>query len=191
MAIMASKDISNDPKQYVEPWECVEVLENGLTLGGSGFSGQSCHGSLYVRVVESLLCKHGAWFQKPLVWAGDNACSQGYAIKEKDESVHPANLYELCKRTDVGTRVDVEELKQKVPPLSKHYRYILNHDQMCFVDYEKCISGHPLPVLTIEEDIGSMGEFSFYAGDWAYDKISVQNDTPADDFEELCAKNES
>lgn len=201
MAIMtATKNPDSEPKQYVEPWDCVEILQPepvaagtiappGITLGGSAFGQHSYQGSLYVRVVESLLCKDGDWFQKPLVWAGDDDGNSAYQVRVEGGDDLFLNLYNLCKQTDLGKQVEVQDEQEqpnnnKPQPLGKHYRYILNHDKQIYVDMEACTEGeiHPLPVLTLDEPIQSVEERCSDVGQWAFDRISVQNTVPCDDF---------
>lgn len=130
-----------------------------------------------VMFVESLIAEGGAWFGKPLVWAGD------YADKEKD-STH--NLYQLVNgevTPDAGYK-------------TKHYRYIINKTKKCFVDKTNVPEDnvgwqiHPLPLLTCEGNGEGGGDFfgtdnNSLVGSWARDIITVSHEKPNEKYTEL------
>jgi hypothetical protein len=139
MVISSPRELSLDVKYYVDPGDCLQLIPTSnptgapLCLGGDELHAHSTKGSKYVRVVESLLCKGGKWYKAPVVWAGDNSGCHGYAVRNLEGSVEPTNLYNQCKLTNNGVRMDVSEIK----PEECHFRFILNHDSNEYIEVEK------------------------------------------------------
>lgn len=125
----------------------------------------------FMRAVERLLIPGGAWYKKPLVWAGD------YANNEPESDT---NLYDMCQ----------EDTKLKPKPLSntdsKSYQYIVNHTKKEFVDKNKVPSKdgwtiHPLSLLTCDGNGRGGGDFrgnSKTVGRWCRDVISLEKTLP-------------
>lgn len=151
-------------------WCYPRDYNNGLKLMEHSWIGNN-----FVSSVESLLILGGAWYKKPIVWAGDYA---------EDENKTTKNLYSLC------------EDKLKVNPAEQiniaTYPYIVNHTKRLYVDKGKVPGGghgwedyhiHPLPLLTAEGNGQGGGDF-FNAdpkgliGSWARNSISVESTIP-------------
>lgn len=144
---------------------------NGLKLMEHSWLGNN-----FVSSVESLLILGGAWYKKPIVWAGDYA---------ENELKTNHNLYQLCE--------DDNEVK----PINQidivTYPYIVNHTKKLYVDKGKVPGGteegwenykiHPLPLLTAEGNGQGGGDFrgedpKGLIGSWARNSISVESSIP-------------
>jgi hypothetical protein len=139
-------------------------------------------GNKLMLCVEKLLIPGGAWYKKPIVWAGDYA-----APEEGSED----NLYSM---SDDG-REDGEQLSFKIEnpkPLSqaqsKKHRFIVNHTTKQFVDKDSVPDRdgwkiHPLSLLTAEGNGGGGGDFrgrdsKDLIGSWARNIISMEKEIP-------------
>jgi hypothetical protein len=126
-----------------------------------------------MRTIEGLLIPGGAWYKKPIVWAGD------YADNEPESDT---NLYGMCQ--------DNKKILPK--PLSvaqsKSYQYIVNHTKKEFVDKNKVPSKdgwtiHPLSLLTCDGNGRGGGDFHGTSrmktvGRWCRDVISLEKTLP-------------
>lgn len=83
-----------------------------------------------------------------------------------------------------------------LPRIGSSYRYIINHSKNLYVDKQnqpllKSINYeiHPLPLLTCEGNGRGGGDYhgsnQHLVGTWSRDIISVDNELPTGDFEEL------
>jgi len=129
----------------------------------------------FVELAERMLSEGGRWYKNSFVWAGDYA----------DAEPSGDTLHTLAK-----------ELKNilrggKLEPTG---RYIVNHTKRQYVDKdvvpedEEGWKVHPLPLLTCEGNGRGGGDYredNSHIGDWARDKISIENEEPKD-FLEIC-----
>lgn len=166
-----SKYIGYDGKSY--------ITGEGLKLMEHSYIGNKL-----MLCVEKLLIPGGAWYKKPIVWAGD------YAAPEEGTD---SNLYDMSE--DEVTEGEQISFKIKNPkPLteaqSKRYRFIVNHTTKQFVDKDSVPSKgngwkiHPLSLLTAEGNGGGGGDFhgrdrKGLVGSWARNIISMEKEVPA------------
>lgn len=132
----------------------------------------------FVQTIENLLVEGGAWYKKPLVWAGD------YADEEETNELNPKgeNLYRLA-----GDEIKIKPRKRNLPA---KFRYIVNHTTKEFVDKFKYKDKngwiiHPLPLLTCEGNGSGGGDFygadeNGLVGSWARHIISIDNHCPVE-----------
>ena len=158
-----SHDIKSRCKRYDGK---IVMIGNGLKLMEHSWMLND-----FMRAVESLLIPGGAWYKKPIVWAGD------YADHEENSD---QNLYGMCE----------DNTKLKPKPLSKveskSYQYIVNHTKKEFVDKNKVPSKdgwtiHPLSLLTCEGNGRGGGDFhgeGKVIGRWSRDVISLEKTLP-------------
>lgn len=126
----------------------------------------------FVQSVESIIYKN----PMPVVWAGDYA--------DNEEGIDE-NLYCLTE--------EKTNLKPSNPLSRNKSRYIINHDAKEYVDKTKCIDNggwiiHPLPLLTAEGNGRGGGDFrgdSTMVGMWSRENISVTEDKPSEEYEEI------
>lgn len=126
----------------------------------------------FVQSVESIIYKN----PMPVVWAGDYA--------DNEEGIDE-NLYCLTE--------EKTNLKPSKPLSRNKSRYIINHDAKEYVDKTKCIDNggwiiHPLPLLTAEGNGRGGGDFrgdSTMVGMWSRENISVTEDKPSEEYEEI------
>lgn len=140
-------------------------------------------GNHFVGMVEQLITKGGAWYDKPIVWAGDYAEAEydenGQARKDEDD--REMNLYDLAE-TELQPRCDL-------PKEHKPLRYLVNLDKALYVDLTKIPSGgdewqiHPLPLLTCEGNGQGGGDFfgedpNNLVGSWARNRVIMEATKP-------------
>jgi hypothetical protein len=126
----------------------------------------------FVQSVESIIYKN----PMPVVWAGDYA--------DNEEGIDE-NLYCLTE--------EKTNLKPSKPLSRNKSRYIINHDAKEYVDKTKCIDNggwiiHPLPLLTAEGNGRGGGDFrgdSNLVGMWSRENISVTEDKPSEEYQEI------
>ncbi len=133
--------------------------------------------------VEKLLIPGGAWYKKPIVWAGDYA-----APEEGSED----NLYSMSdeERTE-GEQLSFKIQSPKALTLaqSSKYKFVVNHTTKQYVDKSKSPEKdgyqiHPLSLLTAEGNGGGGGDFrgrdpKGLIGSWARNIISMEKEIPA------------
>jgi len=162
-------------KRTVKSWVYTHDYKNGLKLMEHSWIGNN-----FMNIIEALLSPGGAWYRKPLVWAGD------YADPKKERKNNCYNLAfegRKLKPTDTDFTQDI--------PADK--RYILNHTKRLFVDKTKVpVSDtyetieyriHPLSLLTCEGNGQGGGDFwgadpKKLVGSWARHIISIEGEIP-------------
>lgn len=129
-----------------------------------------------------------------VVWAGDYADPEPGTVT--DENKYGLNLYVLASGDDES----VTSVTKLVPHAEAAPRYLINHDQMMYVDIDNCpghvyywtqgreYTVHPLPLLTAEGNGRGGGDWrggqgSEFIGTWARDVISTSDEKPADYLE--------
>ena len=156
-----------------------------------------------VLIVDKLLRKDGLWWKQPVVWAGFYADDESDLFLPDEDSedknaTKPANLYDYADRH--GLQLSSSPQSNNTTPC----RYVLNHDKKQFVDIFTLPVDkwghkvHPLCLLTAEGNGRGGGDYkrkssNFHelcadfhlVGSWARDPISVQDEEPDSDFEEL------
>lgn len=160
----------NERGNPVFGWCNAHSYDNGLKLMEHSWLGNN-----FVCSVESLLVLGGAWYMKPIVWAGDYAEDEGKTTK---------NLYQLCtEKNEVNPTIQIDKVT---------YPYIVNHSKKLYVDKGKVPGGktgwedyhiHPLPLLTAEGNGQGGGDFfgkdpNGLIGSWARNIISVESSIP-------------
>jgi len=132
----------------------------------------------FVRAVETLIAKDGAWHGDHIVWAGDYADPEPEIIDPRD-STKKVNLFFICES---------EKRNPEIPDDGVDFRYLVNITKMEFVDKTKVPYDrdgwqiHPLPLLTCEGNGRGGGDYhgeSQLIGAWARDVIFATNDEPA------------
>lgn len=129
--------------------------------------------SAFVNAVEFSLSPEGAYYKSRVVWAGDYA--------DDEQRYYKKNLHALCN--DDETKL----IRPDVRSATK-YRYIVNHTKRQYVDKRKAHNFHPLPLLTAEGNGrggGDLQDAPPFVGSWARDVISVEEELPEEDFQEL------
>jgi hypothetical protein len=130
----------------------------------------------FVSIAEYMLTPEGDWYKNGFVWAGDYA----------DEEPSGDTLYTLAKEI----KIKFKHAENNLP----NGRYIVNHTKRQYVDKdvvpedEEGWKVHPLPLLTCEGNGRGGGDYrreNSHTGDWARDKISIENEEPKD-FLEIC-----
>lgn len=132
----------------------------------------------FMNAVVGLIKKGGAWYNKPIVWAGD------YADDEPNlGDMEPQNLYMLVDEAN------------KVKPKSHEQtdRYLVNMDTKEFVDMKKVpvtdvyndfeFRVHPLSLLTCEGNGQGGGDYfgedeNNLIGSWARNRVTVNKTRP-------------
>ena len=119
----------------------------------------------FVRTVESLLAKGGAWHGDEIVWCGDYAdCADEYYANDEGVEIKP-------EKSD------------------RHYRYLYNEDKNQFVDKDKSPKDkdnwqiHPLPLLTAQGNGMGGGDYNYpdpdyLVGLWSFDSIIPCDEVP-------------
>lgn len=166
------KPVSIEKKEHVESW----TYKNGAKL-----MEHSWLTNKFVRVVEGLIAKGGAWFGNRIVWAGDYADPEPGML---DAEFREENLYNICN-TEI-----------KPNPSKKKFRYVIDNDTKQYVDTTKVpISDvytdengkdwpyviHPLPLLTCDGNGRGGGDFhkeSPLVGKWARHHVTVDSKIP-------------
>lgn len=170
--------------QYYKP-VCLETKEFVCSHSyGSGLKlmEHSWVGNHFVAAVEKLITKGGAWFGKPIVWAGDYAdCERDKkGFKILNEAKEEVTLYELA---EAELKPEIDQKKEHKP-----MRYLVNLDKALYVDITKVpVTNwcewqiHPLPLLTCEGNGRGGGDFrgeSDLVGAWARDRVIMENTKP-------------
>jgi hypothetical protein len=176
-----------------KPTNVVEYVDSWSHNNGSKLMEHSWLGNNFVKVVEMLLRKGGAWYKKPIVWAGD------YADKEDGTDENLYGLTEFANKANC----DVLESDEGNPVM-----FIVNHSKKLYVNTAKLstnhtwthpdtnrvyeIKIHPLPLLTCEGNGNGGGDFcgkdtKNLVGSWARDIISVEDEKP-EGYKELSFK---
>lgn len=131
----------------------------------------------FVLALESLLSPGGRFYKHRLSWAGNYA---------DDEPGSGETLYRMAKPHHIKPR------SRNAP---NRYRYVLNHSKGLYIDKKEIpvYDGwrvHPLPYLTFDGDLDSVGIYreaatlAPYIGAWARDIISVE-ETPPKEYRNL------
>lgn len=156
-----------------------------------------------VRAVEYLLAqdKEGV----PFVWAGDYAEHYNglttnlydFGRWENDEDSITTKTVRLLPHTMQHNEWLKDVIDYRLnPEFEKDYKFVINHSKKLYVvipPYEKdAWNVHPLPLLTAESNgLGGGDYFSEtnadLVGSWKYDKISVGDEIPSEDYKELKA----
>jgi hypothetical protein len=162
-------------KRTVKGWVYSHDYKNGLKLMEHSWISNN-----FMNIIEELLSPGGAWYKRPLVWAGD------YSEPKKGRKNNCFNLAfegRKLKPADIEFSKDI--------PTDK--RYILNHTKKRFVDKTKVpvtdtFEGtefriHPLSLLTCEGNGQGGGDFfgkdeKSLVGSWARHIISVEGEVP-------------
>jgi hypothetical protein len=176
------KPVSIEKKEHVYS----HSYDSGLKL-----MEHSWLGNHFVKAVETLIVKGGAWFGDRIVWAGDYADPEPGVF---DDEKRELNLYYICD-TEVHP-----EVNQKAR--AKALRYVINMDTKEFVDTTKVpitdiwtddkgkewpFIIHPLPILTCEGNGrggGDLHKESPLVGLWARCRVTMDSKKPKG-FKEL------
>lgn len=150
---------------------------------GAKLMEHSWVGNAFVGAVERQLIEGGAWYKKPIVWAGD------YADPENSGET----MFSIARNNEaVKLRKGIRVINQR------KYKYVVNHDTKQYVNKTKVPVSttwtdektgktykfliHPLPLLTCEGNGRGGGDYhkdSELVGAWARNHISIESRIPA------------
>lgn len=171
------KAVALNEDLQVHGWANAHDYDNGLKL-----MEHSWIGNRFVGAIENLLIQGGAWYKKPIVWAGDYA----------DEEPNGLTMYKIASADDsLRLRKGVRTISQR------KYKYVVNHDTKQYVNKTKVpvtntwvnpktgkktkFMIHPLSLLTCEGNGRGGGDYRDDApivGTWARNHISIESQIP-------------